>query len=883
MKLITTHIGADFDAFASMIAASKIYPDALISFSGSAGRNVREFLKKHPSIEVLTPRKVKIEDINHLIVVDTRLKERLGPFGELFNKKGLIVHLYDHHPDTEDDIKGDYEVVKLVGATTTVMVEELIKRNIHITPFEATILAMGIYEDTGSLTFAITTKDDLNAVAYLLEKGADLSLISSYIEIYLKPREKRLLEELIQNAKEIERQGVKIVISNANTNGYVEGISLFAHKLRDFFSADIVIILVNTGEKLYIIGRNRLNTLDIAKVLDPFEGGGHPQAASAVIRPKKPINEYEKEILSLIFKMLPEHILVGDIMSSPVIAVTPDTTVEEAYKLMLRFAHSSLPVVENNKVVGIITRKDLDKAQLYHLNKDKVKNFMTQRVITVKPDTSIPFAHKLLVTNAIGRLPVVDRRGNLVGIVTRTDLLRALYPEITIEDKMNIKKNLYAKLKPWEEDISDFFKKRLHERLYEKIKRLGKRAQQLGMEAYLVGGFVRDLLLGIHNPDIDIVIVGDGVKFVKSFEKNGCRVSIHKKFQTGIIIFPDGMKVDIATARKEYYEHPASDPTLMRASLRQDLYRRDFTVNAMAICINPERFGILVDFFGGKKDLLNKELKVLHNLSFFEDPTRIIRAIRLEQKLKFKIEETTYNLLKNAIRGDLLNKLSGLRIKSELQVVLEEEIPHKILKRLSEVGAATYIFPGIKITEGTIKKCNKIRILLKRFKQNKLKDVWEKRWLCYLSIILSDAKDNLDEIIEHLKLTPTEQKLVIENITNLRQTEQNLSKIKQPSEGVRILDRFNPLFGLNLYVNTTKQNVKKFVLSYILSYRFIKPETSGKDLIKTFSLKPGPHIGKLLNLIRYAKIDGKVKTKEEELKYIERIIRKELREKCLYS
>ena len=195
MDIITTHLNADFDALASMVAAKKYYPDAVLVFPGSQEKNVREFLStSHITLELKKIKDLNFQDITRLILVDVKSPDRIGKFSEILNKAGLVIHIYDHHPFSEKDIRGQKEIIETAGATTTIFTEMLRNDKILISPVEATILMLGIYEETGSLIFPSTTVRDITAAAYLLKKGANLNIVSSFITKALNPEELDLYE-----------------------------------------------------------------------------------------------------------------------------------------------------------------------------------------------------------------------------------------------------------------------------------------------------------------------------------------------------------------------------------------------------------------------------------------------------------------------------------------------------------------------------------------------------------------------------------------------------------------------------------------------------------------------------------------------------------------
>ena len=258
----------------------------------------------------------------------------------------------------------------------------------------------------------------------------------------------------------------------------------------------------------------------------------------------------------------------------------------------------------------------------------------------------------------------------LKGAITRTDLLRILEDEIakTVLEKLEFHEK-YVKRK----NVKRIMEERLSEEVLKKLEDIGNLADQLDYHAYLVGGFVRDMVLRDENYDIDIVIEGDGIIFAEEMSKRfHVKMRSHKEFATAKIIYPDGFKVDIASARLEYYKAPAALPVVEHSSLKLDLHRRDFTINTLAISLNKNTFGELIDFFGAQRDIKEKTIRVLHSLSFVEDPTRVFRAIRFELRFGFKIGKHTLDLIKNAVKLNFLAKIRGKRIWTELALILQE-------------------------------------------------------------------------------------------------------------------------------------------------------------------------------------------------------------------
>ncbi|MBR1439248.1 MAG: CBS domain-containing protein, partial [Synergistaceae bacterium] len=617
MQLITSHLNTDFDSLASMIAVQKLYPDAVICPPGSMSRKVRDFMAKQGrsfAARISKPKKIPLDEVTMMIVVDTRSRSRIGTFSALTGRNDVEVHVYDHHPQTPDDIPAKKFTYEPIGAATTMILEQLLLDRKEITPEEATLFAIGIYDDTGAFTYETTTERDIAAVSYLRELGADLSGILSQIESGMSSEDKKLLDNLAENIREKYINGAKVCLTWAETENYVQGLSVFVNKLKEYCEAHVTIAVVNNGgKKVNIIARSVEGILNVKEFLAPYGGSGHYQAGSATLS-EGSANEILDEIEHRLSGAITPMVKVSDIMTSPVIAVGTDAKVDEGYRTMLRFGVKSLPVINpEGEVAGMMTRKDLDKAHLHGLDRANISDFMTQGIISLSSEASIDEAHRMMATYGFEKMPVLDQNGKLAGTLSRADLLRALYHSGQFADDESSRDSTGFL---WVENVAHLMEESFSLKTLSLLRRVGSKAHELGMKAYLVGGTVRDILMGVSNTDIDISVEGDAEKLVSSWDEPGCRATLHGRYKTGTITFPDGEKVDVATARREFYEYAAAVPTVQNSSLRQDLGRRDFTVNAMSISLSEDDWGTLTDNFGGRADLKDKLLKILHNLSF---------------------------------------------------------------------------------------------------------------------------------------------------------------------------------------------------------------------------------------------------------------------------
>ena len=224
------------------------------------------------------------------------------------------------------------------------------------------------------------------------------------------------------------------------------------------------------------------------------------------------------------------------------------------------------------------------------------------------------------------------------------------------------------------------------------LRDVGVCAGGMGFNAYVVGGLVRDLFLRRDTIDVDVVIEGDGIAFASRFsDDHGARLLTYEKFGTANIALPDGLKIDVATARTETYERPAALPLVSPGSIKDDMFRRDFSINTLVVALNPERFGDLLDFFHARDDIRKKLIRVLHDRSFIDDPTRIFRAVRFEKRFDFRIDAITEELIRDAVSAGFIERLSGFRISSELRIILKEENPVPPVRRLDELGVLSAV------------------------------------------------------------------------------------------------------------------------------------------------------------------------------------------------
>lgn len=347
LTVITTHINADFDALASMLAAQKLYPNALVVFPGSQEKNLRNFFVNSM---VYLFNMAEIKDIDfanlaRLVLVDTRQAGRIGKLASLLERSDLEVHIYDHHPPAPNDIDGDLVVHQLTGATVTILTEIIQEKGVEISPDEATIMCLGIYEDTGSFTFPSTTEKDFKAAAFLLSKGANLNVVSNLISREISPEQVGLLNDMIQAATRYNINGVEIVITTVTTDNYVSDFAFLVHKMVKMENLDAIFAIALMGDKMYVVARSRIPEVDVGTIVTPLGGGGHTFAAAATIKGKTLV-QIEHELTEILYKEIRARSQAKDLMSAPAITIDADVVCKEAAELLTRYNINALLVTE---------------------------------------------------------------------------------------------------------------------------------------------------------------------------------------------------------------------------------------------------------------------------------------------------------------------------------------------------------------------------------------------------------------------------------------------------------------------------------------------------------------------------------------------------------
>ncbi|HUT20159.1 MAG TPA: CBS domain-containing protein [Anaerolineae bacterium] len=866
LSVILTHENADFDGISALLGAHKLYPEAIPVLPRSINRNIRHFLSLYGAeLPMISVEDLPRGRVKHVILVDTQSMVTIKGMGE-----EVEVQIIDHHPRSPDlDPQWRYWG-EPIGAVTTLLVEQLIDEQIDLSPIEATLFLMGIYEDTGSLSYHPTTPRDIHCAAWLLEHGASLDIANEYLHYPLTDDQKELYECFLEGAESHTFAGQSIVVAAVSFPRYVEEISVLAPKLRNLWDPAGLFLLVEFAstdqQQVQLVARSTSDAIDVGAIASGLGGGGHNRASAALIRDMD-LQEAKARLLELLERHVQPTVLVRQIMSHGVHTLSPSRTVAEAAEWMQRYGHEGFPVLEEGRVVGVLSRREVDRAMRLGLENAAISTYMTKGQISVRPDDAIETLREVMEEHGVGQVPVVSDSGVLLGIVTRTDLISLLLRVPNGEETRSRRGEISLKLAEMVE-----------QQKLDLLWRAAEEAEQLGDTLYIVGGFVRDLLLERPNQDIDLVVEGDAIALAKSLARHsGGRVRSHQRFGTAKWILEGGEELDFVTARTEFYTQATALPQVEPSSIKQDLHRRDFTINTLAIRLDRDHYGELLDFYGGEQDLQNGVIRVLHSLSFVEDPTRILRAVRLEQRLGFHIERRTRELIPNAL--GFLRRVSGERIRHELFLLFQEPEPEAGLARMEELGILRQIHPGLRCDGWLQHKFCELRQALPTWYEQSWRPSFVEEdhdglhgttlptsnvhhlYLALLSYRL--IMPELDTLCARLRLARDDVDLLHE-VASLK-TEVEALQIGDvpPSEVHRLLAPYSGPAILAVWIATDSRGVREHLSRHWEAYRHVKPAIGGDDL-KAMGYKPGPIFGQVLDALRDMRLDGQVSSEEEE-------------------
>lgn len=908
--LITCHTNADWDAISSMLGISLLFPDGILIFPGSMEKSLNQFYTETASslYTFRTTKEIDPATVHRIIIVDTQKRSRVTHILSFLDLPDVEVEVWDHHPVSKpssaeslpdagvdasireansDTIQADRTYIRQVGSTCTVICQELQTRGIIPTCQEATFLGLGIYGDTGAFTYTSTTPADFLAAAWLRQYGMDLPFIADLVHTGMTSLHVKVLNALLESAQLHEVGAYSVILAEVTLESFLGDFGYLAQKFMEMESCNVLFALADMEDKVQVVARSRVNAIDVGTICKSLGGGGHRFAASASVK-GRPIPELKDTIFQQLYSQVHPYKRARDLMSSPVVGLEDQQLIQDAELVMNRYGLKAAPVYRSGTrhCVGYMECQTAARAMAHNLGDMPVGEYMERTVLTVPPDASLQRLMQIIVGAHQRLVPVVEKN-EVIGVVTRTDLINMF-----VEDPsgVSIPKNPASR----ERNLAKLLQTRLPQAMLQLLRQAGELADELQLNIYAVGGFVRDIVLSrpaSEFDDVDLVVEGDGIAFAKKLAvKLQGRVREHKTFMTALIIYQDQtgkeQRLDVATARLEYYKYPAALPTVELSSIKMDLFRRDFTINAMALRLNKAQFGHLVDFFGGQGDIQRKMIRVIHALSFVDDPTRIIRAVRFEQRYGFHISIQGEKLIKNAITLHLMEKLTGSRILHELNLIFHEKNPRICLERLHALGVLAAIHPHLALTPDKAHLMTVLEEVIDWYRLLYLEESPDLSTLYLLALCSAVPAYETANIFQRLGLTPGMKEELLKLRESIRSTLPTLTawhrdNHKNGTEEIPQRGKISELYALlaplplegvlYLMARASNEAISSSVSQYIYKWRQVRVDITGED-IRQMGLPPGPLYGILFRKLLAAKLDGFASTREAQLQLAQALI-----------
>ncbi len=849
----------DFDALAGLVCVTKLYPGTVVLKHDAVEEQVSRYLGiAGDVIRFDHIKSINRSSVKEVIIIDTRPTDKIDEFVQILPNVERII-IIDHHDPGDYKLVGKKLFYKAVGSTTSMLVPLMRKRHIYISPQEASLFLTAIYEDTASLIAPTTRPSDLKEASYLMSIGGSLQTVRRFINSSLSERGKDILGIFLDSIEVIPMGGILVAIATARYDKYVENLAFITHKLFDLVEADAIFTASSFTGKTYFVGRSLDERLvDCSKIMAHFGGGGHKTASAAKIdRELSPQDSFLK-LESICRRKVTPPPTVSAIMNYPVKSIDPAESVITAGEKLRRFGHGGLPVVNRGKLIGIITRRDLDKVPLNMTDKP-VKRFMTPNPLTTYVDSSIVEARRMMMRHGVGRLPVIDS-DKMVGIVTRSDVMSA--------DFWHRGQDIgpYPLPTKLSRDQTSELYNRFPKRMLIVLDKISSIAGGLNVSAYLVGGAVRDMLLSRVPIDLDILVEGDAINVAHALSRvvEG-HIIQHDRFGTAQISLP-GMKIDFASSRAEYYKEPGSHPSVVATSIFEDLKRRDFTINALALALTGPDARNIIDVCGGLDDIANRQIRIIHNLSFIEDPTRILRAIYYSELLSFDLETKTNRYIREAIRTGLLGSAKNDRTAQELLRILYHKKGIGMLVMLRELNGINAIFG---------RKPKRLVPLLKRIDRlrEQADEMGIKTDIAKLRILaLTKSADGIQtvDILKRLKFPGNLIVSINDSITKA----ESFRKIIADGDKVKIWremkGKSNETIVFSCLTSRLSSSLK--ILGRLARIGAMKLEINGNDLIN-MGMPRGKAIGSILHAVLAEKVAGRVHGRTEELDVARRLMK----------
>lgn len=902
MKIITTHQNPTFDSIAGVFAASLLNADAVVVLPKKLERVQKNFLSLHfkPG-DFIYDDELDCSKVSEATLVCVKSAHRIAPISKILDKPNILVAVIDKSPAIKCEIQADSVIEAESGSVTALICWKLFDDGVEISPVYATLFALGIHEITGSLLYPNTSEADISCLAELFRRGVNLKTVNFFLkEDGLSNIQKSVLDDLVKSREIVNLNGFEINFYFAENNKFVYKFDSIIQRIVDSDKFNIAVFIARMGSSVHVLARSNVEQINLGEIFARAGGGGPKYAAYATLADFTLKQAFEK-IKAVLKKNLKPAVTARDIMGPSVLFLNPDVVISEAEKIMFRYAYTAAPVTDGNKIIGFIRKIDIDRAVHHGLSHAPISGFLCREVVYSQPNEPFETVVEKIARSETKTI-LVGSENSVAGIITANDILNHTFTRS--KNKSGGQAGSFAAAAEAVKktggagpvktaaggvapkvSLNEYFSKPV----FRFLKEVSKKAAELKVSAYIVGGIVRDMILKKPSADIDIVIEGmSAIEFAEALAGSKEFItSRHERFKTAAISMPGLPKIDFATARAEFYESPAALPDVFQGNLYQDLLRRDFTVNAMAVSLCVHNFGEIIDYYGGFGDIEKKVIKPLHSLSFIEDPTRIFRALRFKTRLGFAIDRHAAAGIKEALKFDISKKIEPIRIFNELENIFSEPAVHETMREINKYGLFDFISGDIIFTDIIDKMIKNAAKYLGKTEKLFAGGPRPDKTAIFFSILLLNesgekasalaarmnasrhVRDVIKETCEFLLITRTE----FEKLAAAASVEKRGKKAAAFSdlEIYRLFKNRSREFLITLLAALDTKTAYDAVIKYIFKLSNVLPTING-NILKNMGVKPGPAFRTILDRVTEMKAVGKLKTHIDEIAYAKELI-----------
>ncbi len=746
---------------------------------------------------------------------------------------------------------------------------ELARRKVSLSREDALLLAAAVWERTGGGLVSRTTDLDWQAMDWLFRRPLSLLKIGNLVRPGWREGQRGLLNDLLRHMEDLEIRDWPMTLALVRSSGHVQEVDPIMDALWSSIEPPVLVAGICDSGRTRVWARSQSGLAELKKSFRAWSPVEKGRWLTFRLPEGDPERVKERILFALEREYKPEP-TAAEIMTSSPRCVDWNTPIAEANDMMLTFNIMGMPVLREGTFAGMISRRDVDRAIQMDLWDSPIGPHISAQVPGISPDTPLRVVQRLMVEYNQTRLAVVAE-GLVVGLITSRELLRGR------PDPVPLPRRFLPLVRtgevPTPEQMETLLKRVFSIALVLHLRRIGEHAQERKQKVFLVGGCVRDLLLERQNLDMDVVVVGNAVEFARSLqEKFGGELVHFAQFHTARWVV-EGLKIDFSSARIEHYAEVAALPKVELAGLTNDLYRRDFTMNALAIDLLPDRFLQVQDFFGGYRDLKARCIRILHQFSFMEDPTRLYRAIRFASRFSFELSEETRRAFDLAIERGVVSRLSYKRLGAEITRCFQEEKAYRALEMLFETGLLKFLHRDLSRASLLPTRFRLIPGIVRRFQVLGEKiDIEAVFWAGLLSPL---SAEQAEELLLSMGQPGERREAAVAALRGWRTVPAQLARLA-PHDDVGLYDVLMP-YPLTSLVALTAFTLDKHAVRRVFEFlgrlRPIRPAISGKDLIAA-GFPRGPLMGRVLRGVLRARIAGGIQTAAEQLAYARELLQR---------